>query len=121
VCAPLLALTCGRTIGPGFLAEGFAGAAGFAETGEERVGRRVVSSDLAALIPPFLVCAAFLVAVGAFLRHEMRGGKNLADDEDDDLSTQDSAEPEQDNPTDPPEASHYGRSTESGDGRLDGL
>jgi hypothetical protein len=89
--------------------------------GEERVGRRAVSSDLAALIPPFLVCAAFLVAVGAFLRHEMRGGKNLADDEEDDLSAEDSAEAETDNPADQPEASHYGRSTESGDGRLDSL
>lgn len=32
-------------------------------------------SDLAALTPPFLVAAAFLVAVGAFLRHEMRAAK----------------------------------------------
>jgi hypothetical protein len=80
-----------------------------------------VSSDLAALIPPFLVCAAFLVAVGAFLRHEMRGSKNPADDEEEDLSREDSAEPEPDNPGDLPEARHYGRSTESGDGRLDGL
>lgn len=28
--------------------------------------------DLAALTPPFLVAAAFLIAVGAFVRHEMR-------------------------------------------------
>ena len=33
-------------------------------------------TDLAALTPPFLVAAAFLVAAGAFLRHEMRRGKN---------------------------------------------
>jgi len=32
-------------------------------------------NDLAALTPPFLVCVAFLVAVGAFLRHEMRRAK----------------------------------------------
>lgn len=38
-------------------------------------------SDLAALIPPFLVCAAFLIAVGAFLRHEMGRAKNPGDDE----------------------------------------
>lgn len=29
-------------------------------------------SDLAALVPPLLICAAFLVAVRAFLRYEMR-------------------------------------------------
>ena len=34
-------------------------------------------ADLAALIPPVVICVAVLVAVGAFLRHEMssrRGG-----------------------------------------------
>jgi hypothetical protein len=30
-----------------------------------------VLKDLAALTPPLIVCAAFLIAVGAFLRHEM--------------------------------------------------
>ncbi len=38
-------------------------------------------NDLSALAPPFLVCAAFLIAVGAFLRHEMRG-KRRHDDRD---------------------------------------
>jgi hypothetical protein len=36
-----------------------------------------VNADLAALIPPAVICLAVLVAVGAFLRHEMssrRGG-----------------------------------------------
>jgi hypothetical protein len=36
-----------------------------------------VNADLAALIPPAVICVAVLVAVGAFLRHEMgsrRGG-----------------------------------------------
>jgi hypothetical protein len=28
------------------------------------------------LTPPLLVCAAFLFAVGAFLRHEMRAGRS---------------------------------------------
>ncbi|HEX6857594.1 MAG TPA: hypothetical protein VF204_20060 [Streptosporangiaceae bacterium] len=40
-----------------------------------------MNADLAALIPPAVICVAVLVAVGAFLRHEMssrRGG-----DEDD--------------------------------------
>lgn len=40
-----------------------------------------MNADLAALIPPVVICVAVLVAVGAFLRHEMssrRGG-----DEDD--------------------------------------
>jgi hypothetical protein len=33
-------------------------------------------SDLAALTPPLLVAVAFLIAAGAFLRHEMRRGKS---------------------------------------------
>jgi hypothetical protein len=37
--------------------------------------------DLSALTPPLLVAAAFLIAAGAFIRHEMRRGKNKADDE----------------------------------------
>lgn len=37
-------------------------------------------ADLAALTPPLLVCAAFLIAVGAFLRHEMRHIKNPDDE-----------------------------------------
>lgn len=37
-------------------------------------------SDLAALTPPALMAAAFLVALGAFLRHEMRGPKSRAED-----------------------------------------
>lgn len=32
-------------------------------------------SDLEALAPPFLIAAAFLIAVGAFIRHEMRAAK----------------------------------------------
>lgn len=43
-------------------------------------------SDLSALTPPFLVCAAFLTALVAFLRHEMRDGKKHADDQDDELA-----------------------------------
>lgn len=37
--------------------------------------------DLSALTPPFLVAAAFLIAVGAFVRHEMgaRGRRRDAD------------------------------------------
>jgi hypothetical protein len=31
-----------------------------------------VLADLAALTPPFVVCAVFLIAVVAFIRHEMR-------------------------------------------------
>ena len=48
-------------------------------------------NDLAALTPPFLVCAAFLIAVGAFLRHEMRRSKNPGEDADEDVSGQPSA------------------------------
>ena len=39
-------------------------------------------SDLSALTPPLLVAAAFLIAAGAFIRHEMRRGKNKPDDEE---------------------------------------
>lgn len=42
-------------------------------------------SDLTALTPPALMAAAFLVALGAFLRHEMRGRKNRAEDALDDV------------------------------------
>jgi hypothetical protein len=40
-----------------------------------------VLSDLAALTPPFLVCAAFLIAVGAFLKREMGQQKNSSEDD----------------------------------------
>lgn len=40
--------------------------------------------DLAVLTPPALVCAAFLIAVFAFLRHEMRAPKKPADEEEPD-------------------------------------
>jgi len=38
-------------------------------------------SDLAALTPPLLVCAAFLIAVGAFLKREMGQQKNSSEDD----------------------------------------
>ena len=39
-----------------------------------------MGSDLSALVPPLLVCAVFVVAVVAFIRHEMRrGGEGSAD------------------------------------------
>lgn len=37
--------------------------------------------DLAVLTPPLLVCAAFLVAVVAFFRHEMRASRGRRDQE----------------------------------------
>ena len=40
-------------------------------------------ADLTVLTPPFLVAAAFLTAVVAFLRHEMRSGKKHDDDQTD--------------------------------------
>ena len=54
-------------------------------------------ADLAALTPPLLVAVAFLIAAGAFVRHEMRRGKNAAEDEQADSSrdsSQSSAENE---------------------------
>jgi hypothetical protein len=35
--------------------------------------------DLSVLTPPLLVCAAFLIAVGAFLRHEMGTSRRRRD------------------------------------------
>ena len=49
-------------------------------------------TDLAALTPPFLVAAAFLIAAGAFLRHEMRRGKNPVSGDDLPDSSPDSAD-----------------------------
>jgi hypothetical protein len=49
-------------------------------------------TDLAALTPPFLVAAAFLIAAWAFLRHEMRRGKNPAAGDDPADSAPDSAD-----------------------------
>lgn len=43
--------------------------------------------DLTVLTPPLVVCAAFLIAVGAFLRHEMgRGRRQREDDTSVDIS-----------------------------------
>ena len=47
-------------------------------------------TDLAALTPPLLVAAAFLIAAGAFVRHEMRRGKSQAEREEADDSASDS-------------------------------
>jgi hypothetical protein len=46
-----------------------------------------VIRDLSVLVPPLVVCAAFLIGVGAFLRHEM-GARRRRRDEDgsDDIS-----------------------------------
>jgi hypothetical protein len=51
-----------------------------------------MQSDLAALVPPALMAAAFLLAVGAFLRHEMRGAKNRAQDALDEVEEPTSAD-----------------------------
>jgi hypothetical protein len=62
-----------------------------------------VLNDLAALAPPLLVCAAFLVAVGAFLRHEMRHADSPPQDESADFSAGSSnpgsSDPNQDAPS----------------------
>ena len=50
-------------------------------------------TDLAALTPPLLVAVAFLIAAGAFIRHEMRRGKNTADDEEADSPRDSSPSP----------------------------
>jgi hypothetical protein len=38
-------------------------------------------SDLAALTPPVVVCVAFLIGVGLFLRHQLGPKREPADDE----------------------------------------
>ena len=43
-------------------------------------------SDLTVLTPPLLMCAAFLFAVGAFLRHEMGARRRRARDQSGDIS-----------------------------------
>jgi hypothetical protein len=40
-----------------------------------------VNADLAALIPPVVICLAVLIAVGAFLRHEMSARRPADEDE----------------------------------------
>jgi hypothetical protein len=46
-----------------------------------------VLKDLTVLAPPLLVGAAFAIAVGAFLRHEMGASRRRRDqDESDDIS-----------------------------------
>jgi len=42
-------------------------------------GVSAVLRDLAVLTPPLLVCVAFLIAVGAFLRHEMGASRRRRD------------------------------------------
>lgn len=44
-----------------------------------------VLSDLAALTPPILVAAAFLIAVAAFVRHEMRAAKKRPTEQGDEV------------------------------------
>lgn len=47
-----------------------------------QAGRGVpVLQDLTVLTPPLVVCVAFLIAVGAFLRHEMRPGRRQREDD----------------------------------------
>lgn len=43
-------------------------------------------SDLTVLTPPLLMCAAFLIAVAAFLRHEMGPRRRRDRDESGDIS-----------------------------------
>ena len=58
--------------------------------------------DLSALTPPILMAAAFLLAAGAFVRHEMRAGKKRADAEAESDSESDSAAEEGGNAADQP-------------------
>jgi hypothetical protein len=51
-----------------------------------------VLADLSVLAPPFLVAAAFLTALVAFLRHEMRSAKKHDDDQSGDVDEPSRAE-----------------------------
>jgi hypothetical protein len=42
---------------------------------------RALLSDLAALTPPAVVCVAFLIGVGLFLRHQLGPKRESAEDE----------------------------------------
>jgi hypothetical protein len=44
------------------------------------IGRASSMKYVSVLTPPLLVCAAFLVAVGAFLRHEMGARRRRSED-----------------------------------------
>jgi hypothetical protein len=44
-------------------------------------------NDLTALTPPILMCAVVIVAIAAFVRHEMRRGRTDRDEAADDSST----------------------------------
>lgn len=58
--------------------------------------------DLSALTPPILMAAAFLLAAGAFVRHEMRAGKKRAEAEAEADSESDSAAEGDSNAADQP-------------------
>jgi hypothetical protein len=52
---------------------------------QDRKEERYVIRDLSVLTPPLVVCVAFLIGVGAFLRREMgarrrRGDQDVSDD-----------------------------------------
>jgi len=64
-------------------------------------------SDLAALTPPLLVCAAFLIGVIAFLRHEMLRTKKTTEDASVEVCTQVSAQSGE-NPLDSHATTHSG-------------
>ena len=66
-------------------------------------------SDLAALTPPAVVCAAFLIGVGLFLRHQLGPKRESADDEYPDDIYGDSGIP-------PAEGSESARSPDRGEG-----
>ena len=70
--------------------------------GCERWEASGVLGDLSALTPPFLVCAAFLTAVAAFLRHEMRAAKKQDDEQSDDADDASRAEHIEDEGSDRP-------------------
>jgi hypothetical protein len=59
------------------------------ELDEQRTGgkERTMLSDLAALTPSLVVCVAFLIGVGLFLRHQMAPKESGEDDDaPDDIS-----------------------------------
>ena len=54
---------------------------GYADRIRRPEGGAPVLKDLTVLTPPLVVCVAFLIAVGVFLRHEMRPGRRRREDD----------------------------------------
>jgi hypothetical protein len=74
-----------------------------------------MNSELSALTPPLLVAVAFLIATGAFIRHEMRRGNKPDDEEPTDSEIDSSRESGINGPGSGPARGSFSDSTGDGD------